>query len=65
MHYCTFKRDKGKKLGVQSQIYNFFPQKLLSANSFQNLNFPISLFIAKKKSDLLVLTGDLDYKLHH
>ena len=28
MHYCTFKEVKRKRLGMQSQIYNFFSEKL-------------------------------------
>ena len=67
MHYCTFKGDKGKRLDVQSKSISFFPGKLLFVNSFQKLVNSFQKFlhivIYCKKSDLLILTGDLDHKL--
>ena len=56
IHRCTFKEDKGKKVDVQSQVFNvgnFFLGKLPSVNRFQKLNFCIPLFTAKK-SNLLI-----------
>ena len=61
MNYCTFKEDKGKMLDVQSQIYKFFSRKAYFCESFQKLNFSMSLFI--QKSDQLILKSDLDHRL--
>ena len=48
MHYYTFEGDKGKRLHVQSQIYQILARNAsFPVNSFQKLNFCISLFIAK------------------
>ena len=42
-----FKGDKGKKLDVQSQIYQFVSKKAFSVNSFQKLNFVYQYLLQK------------------
>ena len=62
MDHCTFKGDKGKRRDVQSQIYKVLPKEcffvwIVSRNLiFEFLN----IIIYCKKSDFLVLLGDLD-----
>ena len=41
----------------------FFPEMLLSMNSFQKLAYHDLL--GKKQTGFLILTGDLDHKLYH